>query len=171
MKNNIVLIGMPGAGKSTIGVILAKILGYSFIDTDLLIQKEEKRLLWQIMEEKGVQGLLEAEERVNSTLSAARSVIAPGGSVVYSEKAMDHLKEIATVIFLDADLQLLIDRVGNFEHRGIVTRIGETYEDIYWERLPLYQKYADISVPIQEGSDSISSVVSTIIDVLTKYPQ
>lgn len=155
---------MPGAGKSTIGVVLAKILGFEFLDTDLLIQKEEGKRLWQIIDESGLQEFLSIEERVNSSISAHHKVIAPGGSVVYSQKTMEHFRQLGTIIYLDVDLDLLEKRIGNFEHRGVVNRQGETLKEIYKERLPLYKKYADIIV--HETDDSISLTAAAILNAL-----
>ena len=106
-KDNIILIGMPGAGKSTIGVVLAKVLGYQFIDTDLIIQKEEGKLLWQIIEEKGVEEFINIEDKINSKVNVSKCVIAPGGSAVFGENAMKHFQEIGTVVYLDVDYPIL----------------------------------------------------------------
>lgn len=145
-KNNIVLIGMPGSGKSTVGVILAKVLGYEFIDADLVIQKEEKRLLKEIIAQEGQEGFLEIENRVNASIRASRSVIATGGSVVYCREAMEHLKEIGTVVYLKLEYHVLKKRLGNLRGRGVVLKDGQTLKDLYDERVPLYEKYADLTV-------------------------
>lgn len=144
--NNIILIGMPGVGKSTIGVILAKILGYQFLDTDLLIQEEEKKLLKDIIDEKGTDGFIEVENRVNSQIQAERAVIATGGSVVYGKEAMEHLKSIGTVVYLKQSLHMLEKRLRNIRNRGVVLKKGQTLKDLYKERTVLYEKYADITV-------------------------
>ncbi len=146
MKTNITLIGMPGVGKSTMGVILAKELGYSFIDSDLLIQNQEKKLLSQILDEAGTDGFLKIEDQVNASIAAERSVIATGGSVVYGMNAMRHLKEISTVVYLKLPYKLLRKRLGNLHNRGVVLKDGQTLEDIFREREVLYEKYADIVV-------------------------
>ena len=117
MKDNIILIGMPGVGKSTVGVILAKILGYRFVDTDLVIQQTEKRLLKDIIAREGVDGFIEVENRINSQISAEKSVIATGGSVVYGKEAMEHLSEIGTVVYLKLDYRKLKYRLGNIRNR------------------------------------------------------
>ena len=122
MMNNIVLIGMPGVGKSTVGVILAKELGYQFLDADLLIQKRENRLLKEIIEQEGVDGFIEIENQVNASIEADRTVVATGGSVVYGEEAMAHLKKIATVIYLRLSYEELEKRLGNLKNRGVVLR-------------------------------------------------
>ena len=162
MKNNIVLIGMPGVGKSTVGVILAKILGYQFIDTDLLIQKREGKLLRETISEKGLEGFLEVENQVNSQLTAENSVIATGGSVVYGREAMEHLREIGTVVYLKLDYRKLKYRLGNIRNRGVVIKEGQRLSDLYNERVPLYEKYAD--VVIDENGCNIEKTVNKIIE-------
>lgn len=164
MKNNVVLIGMPGAGKSSVGIVLAKVLGYQFIDTDLLIQKDTQKRLWQIIEDDGIPAFLEIEERINRDIDTMHSVIAPGGSIIYSSKAMEHFKDIATIVYLEADYELIKRRIGNFEHRGVICHIGKTLKDLYDERTPLYEQYADIT--IHQTDDSISKSVADIIDGL-----
>ena len=146
LKNNIVLIGMPGVGKSTLGVILAKELGYEFIDSDLLIQRRERRLLREIIEQDGVDGFLEIEDQVNSALRAERAVIATGGSVVYGSAAMEHLREIGTIVYLQLPYGELEKRLGNLHNRGVVLRDGQTLKSIYEERCALYERYADIVI-------------------------
>lgn len=146
MKNNIVLIGMPGAGKSTLGVILAKVLGKDFIDADLVIQKEEGRLLSQIIEEEGPDGFLKIEERVNRSLNPHRAVIATGGSVVYGAGAMEHLMRIGTVVYLKLSCEGVLGRLRDIRGRGVVQREGQTLEGLYKERSVLYEKYAHVTV-------------------------
>ncbi|MGN0334606.1 MAG: shikimate kinase [Lachnospiraceae bacterium] len=146
MKSNIVLIGMPGVGKSTIGVILAKILGYHFMDSDLVIQDRENRLLHEIISEEGREGFLKIENDVNASLDVRKTIIATGGSVIYGEQAMEHLKEIAEVVYLKLDYEELKKRLGNLQGRGVVLLPGQTLEDLYMERIPLYEKYADVTV-------------------------
>ena len=146
MKKNIVLIGMPGVGKSTIGVILAKELGYQFIDSDLVIQQQEKRLLREIIEQEGVDGFLEIENRVNAGIQAEGAVIATGGSAVYGAEAMEHFRQTGTVVYLRLTYEKLKKRLGNLRGRGVVLRKGQTLHDIYRERSVLYEKYADITV-------------------------
>ncbi len=145
---NITLIGMPGAGKSTVGIVLAKVLGYDFIDSDLLIQKSEKKLLWQIMRDVGNDGFNQIEERVNSQIQAEHSVISPGGSVIYGPKAMAHLREISTVIYLKVDCQTLRRRLGDLKKRGVVLKPGQTLENLYAERTPLYERYAHLTIDV-----------------------
>lgn len=148
MKDNITLIGMPGAGKSTVGIVLAKVLGYDFIDSDLLIQKAEGKLLWQIMQEEGNDGFNRIEERINSEIQAERSVIATGGSVVYGPRAMEHLREIGTVVYLQVSCETLQKRLGDLTKRGVVLKPGQDLRGLYEERVPLYEKYAHITVPV-----------------------
>lgn len=161
---NIVLIGMPGVGKSTVGVILAKELGYQFIDSDLLIQKQEKRLLKEIIAQEGVDGFIQIENQVNASIETDRTVIATGGSVVYGREAMEHLKNISTVVYLKLSYQSLKKRLGNLKNRGVVLREGQTLLDLYEERVVLYEKYADIV--IDEESKGIEETLQYILKEL-----
>lgn len=163
-KDNLVLIGMPGVGKSTLGVILAKVLGYEFLDSDLLIQKEEKALLREIIEREGLDGFLEIENRVNRSIQTSKSVIATGGSVVYCQEAMEHLKEIGTVIYLKLDYSILKRRLGNLKGRGVVLKEGQTLKGLYDERVPLYETYAD--VVIDEKKLNIEQTLQKILEEL-----
>lgn len=146
MGNNIIMTGMPGAGKSTIGVILAKALNYRFLDSDLVIQEREKRLLREIIAEEGLDAFVKIEEDVNASIEAEKTVIATGGSVVYGPKAMKHFKEIGTIVYLKLSYGAVLDRVGDPKKRGVVLREGQTFRDLYEERCPLYEKYADIII-------------------------
>ncbi len=146
MKSNIVLVGMPGVGKSTIGVILAKIIGYHFLDSDLVIQEKENKLLHEIIAEKGTEGFLQIENEVNASLDVERTIIATGGSVIYGKEAMEHLKEIGEVVYLKADYKTISKRLGNLEKRGVALKKGQTLKDLYEERTILYEKYADVTV-------------------------
>lgn len=150
--NNIILIGMPGVGKSTLGVVLAKVLGFQFIDADLLIQEQERKKLHQIIREVGINGFMEIENQVNASIEAERSVIATGGSVVYCQQAMSHLKEIGMVVYLKVSLSTLEKRLGNLKRRGVILKKGQTLKDLYEERVPLYEKYADVVVD-EKGRD------------------
>lgn len=143
---NIVLIGMPGAGKSTIGVILAKVIGYNFIDSDLLIQEREGCLLKDIIERDGLNGLIAIENKVNSEINAQHSVIATGGSVIYGKEAMEHLREIGTVVYIKLSFETINNRLGNIKQRGVVFREGQTLLSLYQERCPLYEQYAHIII-------------------------
>lgn len=166
MKHNITLIGMPGAGKSTIGIVLAKVLGYDFIDSDLLIQKSEGKLLWQIMQDVGIDGFNEIEERINSEIETENSVIATGGSVIYGPKAMEHLREISTVVYLKVNCSTLKRRLGDLEKRGVVLKPGQTLPDLFEERIPLYEKYAHITVNV--SNKSVQQSVAVIADLFEK---
>ena len=146
---NIVLIGMPGCGKSTVGVVLAKNLAMDFIDSDLLIQRELGMRLAAIIEQYGDEGFRKIENRVNSGIQAENSVIATGGSVVYGEDAMAHLKSIGTVVYLKLSYEQIEDRLGNLHARGVTIRPGQTLRDLYDERCPLYERWADIVVPCE----------------------
>lgn len=144
--DNLVLIGMPGCGKSTIGVVLAKVLGFHFIDSDLLIQEREHRLLSQIIEENGADGFNQIENQVNAGIMADRTVIATGGSAIYGEEAMAHLKEIGVIIYIRISLDELLNRLGDLTERGISMKEGQTLKQLYDERTPLYEKYAHIII-------------------------
>ena len=139
---NIVLIGMPGVGKSTAGVVLAKVLGYEFIDADLIIQQQEGKLLREIIAEVGTDGFIEVENRVNSQIEVEKSVIATGGSVVYGKEAMQHLREIGTVVYLKVSYDILEKRLHDIKGRGVVLKDGQDLRGLYEERVPLYEKYA-----------------------------
>ena len=146
MRENIILIGMPASGKSTVGVVLAKALGYDFVDTDLLIQREKKARLEDIISREGNEAFLETEERVCCALSPVCTVIATGGSVVYSEKAMKHFKEIGKVVYLKVEYETLKNRLHDLKARGVVLPEGISLQGLYEERTVLYEQYADITV-------------------------
>jgi shikimate kinase len=165
-KNNIILIGMPGVGKSTVGVILAKVLGMSFIDSDLVIQEKTGKRLKEIISEQGIDGFNAVENQVNSELLVENSVIATGGSAVYGKEAMQHFQEIGTIVYLSIDYGDLIGRLGDLDERGVVHREGQTLQDIYEERVVLYEKYADITVKEYDGNINIESTVSAIVDAV-----
>ena len=166
-NNNIALIGMPGVGKSTIGVILAKVLGYQFVDADLVIQKEEGKLLREIIAEVGTDGFIEVENRVNAGLMVEHSIIATGGSVVYGVEAMEHLKKIGTVIYLKLPYEELRVRLHDIKGRGVVLREGQTFLDLYKERVPLYEKYADLTV--DESGCSVEQTVEKILGLKEQF--
>ena len=159
-KTNLVLIGMPASGKSTVGVIVAKVIGYDFICTDILIQKSQKKRLAQIIKEIGVDGFLEVENRVNASVEADHCVIATGGSAVYGEDAMRHFKEIGHIMYLKTDFETIRKRLGNIRQRGVALREGQTLRDLYDERTVLYEKYAD--TVIEESGDAEDVVVSIL---------
>lgn len=164
MKKNLIFIGMPAAGKSTIGVVVAKQLGMQFIDVDLVIQEQEKRLLREIIADVGEDGFLEIENRINSEIEAENAVISPGGSVVYCEDAMRHYKEIGTVIYLKASYATIKRRIRSPKKRGVVLRDGQTFRDLYEERALLFEKYADIT--ISEDGCEIEQTIGRVLEAV-----
>lgn len=144
--SNVILIGMPGAGKSTVGVVLAKKLGYDFLDSDLLIQKKLGKKLSELIREKGTEGFNVLEDAVNSAIDVDRHIIATGGSAVYGEHAMAHFKEIGLVIYLRLSFGAVQKRLGNLEDRGVSLRADQTLFSLYEERIPLYERYADVII-------------------------
>ena len=161
---NIILIGMPGAGKSTVGVVLAKKLGFTFVDSDLVIQEKEHKLLHEIISERGVDGFLAVEETVNASIQADRTVIASGGSAVYGSRAMEHFKQNGTVIYLKLSCDRIADRLGNLDERGVTLREGQGLAELYAERAPLYEKYADILIECENLS--IREIVEQIVKMI-----
>ena len=159
-KKNIVLIGMPGAGKSTVGVVLAKNMGMLFLDSDICIQEQEQCLLHEIITQKGLAGFIEVENRVNASLLVENSIIATGGSVVYGKEAMEHLKQIGTVVYLKLPYEEVAERLGDLNKRGVAVREGQTLVNLYEERVPLYEKYADITIDCH--AKSIREIVAEI---------
>lgn len=156
MKNdNIILIGMPGSGKSTLGVLLAKAMQYRFMDTDLLIQEKEGKLLREIIAKEGQEGFLAIEEEVNASVCAEHTVIAPGGSAIYSARAMEHFSEIGTVVYLHVSLEELEKRLGDLKKRGVVLKEGQTLADLFEERRPYYERYAKITIDVTDESIGI----------------
>lgn len=164
-KRNIVLIGMPGAGKSTVGVVLAKNLGLRFVDSDICIQETEKKLLHEIIKEKGTQGFLEVENRVNASLNMTDSVIATGGSAVYGKEAMQHLRETGIIVYLKLSCDAIKERLGDLTKRGVALKTGQTLEDLYEERSPLYEKYADLVIDCE--NQEIRKIVAQIASNVT----
>ncbi len=169
--DNIILIGMPGAGKSTVGVILAKVSGRSFIDSDLLIQEQEGKLLKDIIEAEGLEGYLVIENQVNRDIRVDRTVIATGGSVVYCSEAMEHLRSIGTVVYIQLSYSTINNRLGNIRQRGVVFRRGQNLKSLYEERCPLYEKYAHIIVNgeglgIEELMEKIATELNCAQDTL-----
>lgn len=162
--DNIIFIGMPAVGKSTVGVIIAKELGYRFIDTDLLIQEEEGKLLKDIIREKGIDGFLEIEDRVNAGVDAGKAVISPGGSVIYCENAMKHYKEIGKIVYLQASYETIEKRLHNVRNRGVVLKEGQTLRELYDERVRLFEKYSDIIVceEAQDLEDTVRAVLEAL---------
>lgn len=160
---NIIFIGMPASGKSTVGVVVAKRLGYGFVDTDLLIQAQEKKLLKEIIAEVGNEGFLKIENQVNRDLIVDRSVISPGGSVVYCEEAMNHFKEIGTVVYLKVPFDTIDRRISNAKNRGVVLKEGQTLKDLYDERTALFEKYADYT--ISEEGLSLEETIDKVLEL------
>lgn len=161
-KSNIVLIGMPGAGKSTVGVVLAKTAALEFVDTDLLIQKQTGRKLQEIIDNDGIDEFLKTEGEIISRVDCKNSVIATGGSAVFSESAMNNLRRDGVIVFLDVPLAEIKRRVDNITTRGIAMKSGETLETVYNERLPLYKKYADITVDLADTEHTVKKILEAL---------
>lgn len=157
---NITLIGMPGVGKSTVGVILAKVLGKQFIDSDLVIQEQNNDLLCDIIEKNGIEEFLELESLAVRSIHVENTVIATGGSVVYKDNAMQHIKKLGRIVYLELPYEDLEKRLSNVKGRGVVLREGQSLYDLYKERIPLYEKYADII--INESGLDIEKTVAEI---------
>ncbi|MEA4923456.1 MAG: shikimate kinase [Eubacteriaceae bacterium] len=164
--DNIILIGMPGCGKSTAGVVLAKVLGYGFIDSDLVIQEHEGKRLNEILDSVGPWGFNKIEDDINAGIMAEKTVIATGGSAVYGKKAMKHFSDSGKIVYLELSAAEIEKRVGSIEDRGISIEEGMDIRALYEERKPLYEKYADVTVNT-EGLD-IPRTVEAIIDALEK---
>ena len=163
VTKNIILIGMPGVGKSSVGVVLAKILGYRFLDSDLVIQEKEAKLLHEIISEKGLDGFISVENRINANIECEKCVVATGGSAVYGKEAMEHFKEIGTVVYLKSDYETIAERLGDLAARGVAMKDGQTLKDLYEERVPLYEKYADIIVD-ESGCSSVRETISKLLE-------
>ncbi len=157
---NIVLIGMPGCGKSTVGVVLAKMLGYQFLDADIVIQEREGRLLSDIIESEGLDGFNQIENKINASINCTDTVIATGGSVIYGEEAMQHYKKTSVVVYIQLPYEEIAHRLGDLTKRGVSIKKGQTLLDLYNERVPLYEKYADIVV--KEDNMTISQTAALI---------
>ena len=158
---NLVLIGMPGCGKSTVGRLLAERLGWAFLDVDAEIERAAGMKLWQINEQEGFAGLAARESAANESLACTRTVVAPGGSVVYHDAAMRHLKNLGRVIYLDVPPPVLEARAGDLKLRGVVIRPGMTYADLIAERDPLYRRWADTTIDC--GTDNAAAVADRIV--------
>jgi shikimate kinase len=162
---NVVLIGMPAAGKSTIGVMLAKALGWSFLDTDILLQEKEKQLLQQIIDTHGIRHFLTIENKTILNLALKKHVIATGGSLIYSPQAITHLKKNGVLYYLKLDYETINKRLQNIQTRGVIMKNGQNLQDLYKERAPLYEKYADITLicenkhPEQIVTEIVRSIV------------
>lgn len=167
MKSNLIFIGMPAVGKSTVGVVVAKQLGMQFIDTDLLIQKQEKRLLREIIADVGEEGFLKIENQVNREVNVENAVISPGGSIVYCEEAMKHFKETGTVVYLKASYRTIKKRIRSPKKRGVVLKEGQSFRDLYNERVKLFEKYADITV-CEDGYE-IEQTIENVLSAVKEY--
>lgn len=161
---NIVLTGMPGAGKSTLGVLLAKALGMDFVDTDIVIQQHEKRLLQDIIDKDGIEAFLKTEEDAVCSLRCENTVIATGGSVVYSEKAVNSLKKSGITVYIHVDYNEIKNRITDITTRGIVLKNGENLRQAYDERRPLYEKCGDFTVDCtgKTVEDSVSEIIASL---------
>ena len=149
-KSNIILIGMPGAGKSTVGVILAKRIGFHFIDTDLIIQAQERQRLQQIIDTRGLKSFRKIEEQILLNLHPEHSVIATGGSVIYSQKGLEELGKTGYRVYIQVPLKVLQQRIADMGQRGLVIDKGQTFEQLYQERTPLYNKFADLTISCED---------------------
>mgnify|MGYP002800567024 FL=1 len=165
-KDNIVLIGMPGAGKSTLGIVLAKIMNYDFVDADLVIQSQCDKTLQKLIDACGPEGFIQVENQILSDIRASKAIIATGGSAVYSDEAMRHLTEIGTVVYLKISYEQLVGRLSDFQERGVVLKggIGMSLRELYDERLPLYERYAEVTVDVDDLS--ITAAARKVADAL-----
>lgn len=163
--DNIILIGMPGSGKSTLGVVLARKLGYGFLDTDSFISQREKNTLQGIIDKYGLERFLEIESSVGSEIICDRVIIATGGSMVMSEDAMKNLKSLGRVIYINVPISELKRRLNDYSGRGIAKNDGETLEDVFKIRSPYYEKYADIKVNYKDGSSLEETACEIIKDL------
>lgn len=169
-KDNLILIGMPGAGKSTIGIVLAKIIGYTFIDSDIIIQNEKNMLLHELIDKYGLDGFNSIENEINSKINTHKSIIATGGSAVYGKDAMTHLSSIGTVIYLKLPYEEIEERLGDLTKRGVSIKKGQTLKSLYNERIVLYEKYADITIECSNkkiGQNSRRNKDTFILDSIT----
>ncbi len=160
-SNNIILIGMPGAGKSTVGAALAKKLGYGFVDSDNVIEESCGKKLHEILSETGQEGFLEIENFINATFEVKNRVIATGGSAVYGKEAMEHFAKIGDIVYLKLSFKEISARLGDLEKRGVAFKAGQTLEDIYAKRVPLYEKYAQITIDCE--NKGIREIVLEIV--------
>ena len=161
-KSNITLIGMPASGKSSVGVVLAKRLGMNFVDVDIVIQEKYGMKLKEIIEKYGDDGFRKIEDEVNASINVQNSIISPGGSVIYGEKAMKHLEKISNIIYLELSYNAIKSRLGDLTERGVSLKKGQTLRSLYNERVPIYEKYAHITV--NEMKKSINAIVEEICE-------
>ena len=159
--NNMILIGMPASGKSTVGVIAAKMLGMDFMDTDIVLQKRENKRISDIISEIGVEGFLRTEEEAVLSVDANNTIIATGGSVIYKQRAMDHLASLGILVYLKVDKDSLFQRLSDIQQRGVVLREGQSLDEMFAEREKLYQKYANYS--IDETGLSVEGTVAELV--------
>ncbi len=164
---NVILIGMPASGKSTVGVVLAKALGYDFVDTDLLIQKEKNARLQEIISQEGNEAFLATEEEICCRLTAQETVIATGGSVVYSERAMEHFRILGRIVYLEVGYEVLKARLVDVKARGVVLPKGVSLRELYEERRVLYEKYADLTVA--ENNMGLEATVAKTREMLLAF--
>ena len=164
--DNIILVGMPGSGKSTVGVVLAKALGMGFLDVDLLIQEREGALLQELIDRRGVERFLELERDAICSLRCRGTVVAPGGSCVCREASIAHMRELGTAVYLRLSLEEITGRIRDLSTRGIALAPGQTLADVYQYRVPLYEKCAHITVPA--GSQSLAGTVEAVKNALAK---
>ena len=162
--NNVILIGMPGSGKTTLGTELSRVLGYGYIDSDSLIVAREGKRLCEIIAEVGTEGFLDIEAQVNAEISTNTCVIATGGSAIYRDYAMQKLKTIGVVVYLKYSYEVIASRLGDLKKRGVALKDGFTLKDLYNERAPLYEKYADIVVEMPDGTktEAVDAVVKAL---------
>ena len=163
MKDNVILVGMPSCGKSTVGVILAKTMNKGFVDTDLLIQQKEGKALQTIINEHGNEYFHHVEENVLLEVDVRNFVIATGGSAIYFDRAMEHLKENGKIVYLKVSLETILERLNNIKTRGVTLGKGQTLEDLYEQRIPLYEKHADVVIEAEHLT--MEEVVEKIVEV------
>ena len=163
-KNNVILIGMPGSGKTTIGTELSEKIGYGYIDSDSVIVAREGKRLNEIIAAVGREAFLDIEAKINSELCADRCVIATGGSVIYRDYAMEKLKTMGKIVYLKIPYEIIEQRLGDLKKRGVALEEGFTLKDLYEERTPLYEKYADIIVELK--GDTIAESVEEVVRAL-----
>ncbi len=162
---NLTMIGMPSCGKSTIGVMLAKLMAMGFVDVDIVIQERTGKKLKEIIEEEGQNGFLKVEGDIAAELDVKNSIIAPGGSICYEDWAMEHLKSISKIIYLKISLEDMESRIGDVKDRGVAMPDGFTLKDLYNERAPLYEKYADVII------DEVGKTPAEIVKEIQKWAQ
>ena len=160
---SIILIGMPSCGKSTLGVLLAKKLGYEFVDSDLLIQKKHGKLLHELIEQQGNDAFLALEAETNCSIEARDAVIATGGSAVYSQAAMEHLSTLGKIVYIQISYEEMEARLGDYAHRGVIMPAGFTLHDLYEQRRVLYERYADVTVSGEGGMPAAIERISALI--------